>query len=227
RPEAVTRVVDGQTLEPYELLLLDTRDEFIGALTENMSSRLAQMTDMRSDNQGNVHMEFKLPTRGLIGFRSFFMRNTRGNGVMSTQLLGYEPMHGEVRSSPTGVLVSAEAGTAVTFGLNVAQGRGMTFVEPGALVYEGMIVGMHPRDSDIVINVCKEKKQTNMRSSTADISVRLTPAVKMSLEESLDFMRNDELLEVTPKNLRLRKKVLSNDERYRLGRGPKVRAAAP
>ncbi|MDP3063749.1 MAG: translational GTPase TypA [Chloroflexota bacterium] len=218
RPEAVTKEVNGRTVEPFELLLLDTREEFIGSLTENLSSRLAHMTDMRADGQGNVHMEFRLPTRGLIGFRSFYMRTTRGNGVMNSQFLGYEPMEGEVRSPRMGALVASEGGVAVTYGLNNAQGRGATFVEPSTQVYEGMIVGMHPRESDILMNVCKEKKLTNMRSSTSDIAIRLTPAVKFSLEESLDFINDDELVEVTPASIRLRKKVLSNDARYRKGR---------
>jgi GTP-binding protein len=218
KPEAVTRTVDGVELEPYELLSLDTREEFIGALTENLSSRLAQMTDMRNDGQGNVHMEFRIPTRGLIGFRSFFLRTTRGNGVMNSQLLGEAPIKGEVKKTRTGVLVASEPGIAVTFGLNVAQGRGSTFVEPGTEVYEGMIIGAHPREGDIVINVCKQKKKTNVRSETADIAVRLTPPVKMSLEECLDFLADDELLEVTPKAYRLRKKILSNDARHRFQR---------
>jgi GTP-binding protein len=215
KPEAVTRMVDGVEMEPYELLSLDTREEYIGPLTENLSSRLAQMTDMRNDGQGNVHLEFRMPTRGLIGFRSFFLRTTRGNGVMNSQLLGEAPLKGEVKRTRTGVLVASEPGVAVTFGLNVAQGRGSTFVDAGTEVYEGMIIGAHPREGDIVINVCKQKKKTNVRSETADISVRLTPAVKMSLEECLDFLADDELLEVTPKAYRLRKKVLSNDARHR------------
>jgi GTP-binding protein len=214
----VTKVVGGRTLEPYELLMLDTREEFIGPLTENLASRLARMTDMRADGQGNVHMEFRLPTRGLIGFRSFFLRTTRGNGVMNSQFVGHEPMEGEVKSPRMGALVASESGVAVTYGLNNAQGRGATFVEPGTQVYEGMIVGMHPRENDILINVCKEKKLTNMRSSTSDIAIRLTPSVKFSLEESLDFINDDELVEVTPASMRLRKKVLSGDERYRQGR---------
>jgi GTP-binding protein len=218
RPEAVTRVVGGVEMEPYELLSLDTREEFIGPITENLSSRLAQMTDMRNEGQGNVHIEFRIPTRGLIGFRSFFLRTTRGNGVMSTQLVGEAPIKGEVKKTRTGVLVASEPGVAVTFGLNVAQGRGATFVEPGTEVYEGMIIGAHPREGDIVINVCKQKKKTNVRSETADIAVRLTPPVRMSLEECLDFLADDELLEVTPKAYRLRKKILSNDARHRFHR---------
>lgn len=218
RPEAVTKVVDGVVLEPYELLVLDTFEEFIGPLTEDLAPRLAQMLDMRSDGQGGVHLEFKVPTRGLIGFRSFFLRATRGNGVMNTHFLGYEPMRGEVRSTRPGVLVASESGVAVTYGLHNAQGRGITFVEPGTPVYEGMIVGVQSRDGDINVNVCKEKKLTNMRSSTADIAIRLTPALKFSLEEALDFITSDELVEVTPTSIRLRKKVLSCEDRYRQGR---------
>ncbi|MBM3959776.1 MAG: translational GTPase TypA [SAR202 cluster bacterium] len=215
RPEAVTRVVDGVELEPVEMLSLDTREEYIGPLTENLASRLAQLVDMRNDGQGGVHMKYRIPTRGLIGFRSFFLRTTRGNGVMNAQLLGEEPLKGDVRRTRTGVLVASEAGIAVTFGLNVAQGRGSTFIDAGTNVYEGMIVGAHPREGDIVINVCKQKKKTNVRSETADIVIRLTPPIVMSLEESLDFLADDELLEVTPRAFRLRKKVLLNDARQR------------
>jgi len=225
RPEAVLKERDGVALEPFELLVIDTQEDFIGPLTENLSPRLAKMVDMRHDGHGNVHLEFKVPTRGLIGFNSYFLRVARGNGVMNSQFLGYDPLQGEVRSTRSGALVASEAGVALTYGLNNAQSRGITFVEPGTLVYEGMIVGLHGRDDDLVVNVCKEKKQTNVRSSTADISIRLTPAVVMSLEECLDFVGPDELVEVTPKNLRLRKKVLSNDERHRLSRG-KVRVGA-
>ncbi len=226
KPEAALKGSDGVTLEPWELLMVDTREDFVGPLSEGLAPRLAKMTDMRYDGLGNVHLEFKVPTRGLIGFNSYFLRITRGNGVMNSQLLGYEPLQGEVRSNRGGALVASEVGVAVTFGLNKAQGRGTTFVEPGIPVYEGMIVGVQPRDGDLVINVCKEKKQTNMRSSTADIVTRLTPAVIMSLEECLDFVDPDELVEVTPKSLRLRKKVLSSDERHRLAGDRKVRVEA-
>lgn len=215
RPEAVTRIVDGVENEPYEMLSLDTREEYIGPLTENLSSRLAQLVDMRNDGQGGIHMKYRIPTRGLIGFRSFFLRTTRGNGVMNSQLMGEVPLKGEVKRTRTGVLVASEPGTAVTFGLNVAQGRGSTFIDAGTNVYEGMIVGAHPREGDIVINVCKQKKKTNVRSETADIVIRLTPPIVMSLEESLDFLTDDELLEVTPKAFRLRKKILLNDARQR------------
>jgi GTP-binding protein len=229
KPEAIIKEVDGQKVEPYELLMLDVGEEYIGTLSQELASRLAQMTNMVNDGQGHVRMEFKIPTRGLIGFRSFFLKATRGNGVMNTVFTGYEPHQGELKSTRTGVLVAAESGTAVTYGLNNAQGRGMTFVEPGTPVYQGMVVGMHPRDADIVVNVCKEKHLTNIRSSTSDIAIKLTPAVKFSLEESLDFIADDEVVEVTPKNIRLRKRVLNNDERHRLDRDKgkdKVKAGA-
>jgi GTP-binding protein len=218
RPEAIVKVEQGQKLEPYEMLFLDVGEEHIGVLMDNLASRLAHIQDMRSDGKGQTRLEFKIPMRGLIGFRSFFLKATRGNGVMNNIFTGYEPLRGEVKSTRTGAMVAAETGVAVTYGLANAQQHGQTFVEPGMLVYEGMIVGVHPRDTDLVVNVCKEKKLTNMRSSNSDIAVRLTPPVRMSLEEALDFVAEDEVVEVTPGNIRLRKRVLSNDERYRMGR---------
>ena len=215
RPEPVTREIDGRIHEPYEHLILDTREEFIGSLTENLSGRLAELTNMQNDGTGNVRLEYRIPTRGLIGFRAFFLRSTRGNGVMNSIFTGYEPMVGELKPTTTGVLVASETGVAVTYGLLNAQNRGITFIEPGTRLYEGMIVGMHSREEDIVVNVCKEKKLTNMRSATADIIKRLTPSAKMSLEEALDFISTDELVEVTPQNYRLRKKYLSGSDRHR------------
>jgi len=163
-----------------------------------------------------VRLEFEIPTRGLIGLRSFFLKATRGNGEMNSIFMGYEPLQGEVKSTRAGVLVAAETGVALTYGLNNAQQRGLTFIEPGVPVYEGMVVGLHARDNDLVVNVCKEKKLTNVRSSTSDIAVKLTPPMLMSLEEALDFIAEDEVVEVTPKNIRLRKRILLNDERHRL-----------
>jgi GTP-binding protein len=218
KPEPVTRMVDGQVHEPYEHLSIDTREEYIGPLTESLSGRLAQLVDMKNDGNGNVHIEYRIPTRGLIGFRSYFVRTTRGDGVSNSQFIGYEPMTGTVKANGAGVLVASEGGTAVTYGLLNAQGRGFTFIDPGTTVYEGMIVGMHPKDGDIPINVCREKKLTNMRSSTADVARRLNPTMKMSLEEALDFISSDELLELTPKNFRLRKKELAFGARHKLRR---------
>ena len=218
KPEAIVKIENGQKFEPYELLVLDVGEENIGVLVENLSSRLAHMTDMRSDGQGRLRLEFNIPTRGLIGFRSFFLKANRGNGQMNSTFTGFEPLRGEVQSTRAGALVAAETGVANTHGLSNAQQRGLTFVEPGAPIYEGMIVGVHARDDDLVVNVCKEKKLTNVRASTADIAIKFTPPVRMSLEEALDFIVEDEVVEATPKNIRLRKRLLSNDERYRVRR---------
>ena len=218
RPEPVTKVVDDKIHEPYEILNISTNEEYVGALTEYLSGHLAQLRDMRYDDNGYVHMEYKIPTRGLIGFNSFFLRTTRGDGVKNSIFTSYEPMDGEIKGQPGGVLVASESGTAVTYGLLNAQGRGDTFIDPGTQVYEGMIVGSHRREGDIEINVCKEKKLTNMRSSTADVAKRLNATVLMSLEEALEFISDDELVEVTPQNFRLRKMALSSLDRKRVRR---------
>ena len=215
KPEPVTRVIDGRVHEPYEQLNISTRDEYIGPLTEYLSGRLAQLVDMKYDDAGGVGLEYRIPTRGLIGFTSFFLRTTRGNGEQSSVFTGYQLMEGDIKSANTGVLVAWEPGVAVTYGLLNAQGRGDTFIDPGTPVYEGMIVGMHRREGDIPINVCKEKKLTNMRSSTADITRRLNATVRMSLDEALDFIASDELVEVTPQSFRMRKKELSTAGRFR------------
>ncbi len=218
KPEAVTRWVDGVVEEPYELLTIDTRDEYLGAIGEELASRLGQMTHMEHDGQGNVRLAYALPTRGLIGFRSFFLRATRGNGVMTSEFTGHQPVRGEVKSTRSGVIVASESGVAVTYGIRNAQERGETFVEPQTPVYEGMIVGAHARDRDLDLNICKERKVTNMRSSTSEIVERLDSAVKFTLEEALDYIETDELVEVTPKSIRLRKRVLDVDDRYRQAR---------
>ena len=218
RPEAIVKVIDGQMLEPYELVVLNIAEKDIGLLTEELSLRLGQMTNMRSDGQGNALLEFKIPTRGLIGFRGFFVKAIRGNGQMSSIFTGYEPLRGEVKSGRTGVIVATETGVAATYGLNNAQQRGLTLIDPGMPAYEGMIVGVHARDNDLAVNVSKQKKLTNMHASTSDIAIRLSPALRMSLEEAIGFIRDDEMVEVTPKNIRLRKRILSNNERHRQGR---------
>ncbi len=224
RPAPVTKIVDGKIHEPYEILNISTLEQYVGVLTEYLSAHMAQLRDMRYDENGYVHMEYKIPTRGLIGFNAFFVRTTRGEGVKSSIFTSYEPMQGEIKSKRSGALVASEAGLAVTYGLLNAQGRGDTFIDPGVMVYRGMIVGTHRRDGDIEINVCKEKKLTNMRSSTADVTLRLNATMRMSLEESLEFIADDELVEVTPLNLRLRKAVLSPLARKRQRRdGDRVR----
>ena len=215
RPTPVTKDIDGRIYEPYEILNISTREEYVGVLTEYLAAHLAQLRDMRYGENGYVHMEYKIPTRGLIGFNAFFLRTTRGDGVKSSMFTSYELMQGEIKSQRSGALVASEGGVAVTYGLLNAQGRGDTFIDPGARVYEGMVVGSHRREGDIEINVCKEKKLTNMRSSTADVARRLNSTVRMSLEESLEFISDDELVEVTPLNLRLRKMDLSAHDRKR------------
>jgi GTP-binding protein len=215
KPEAITKMVDDVLLEPVESLEIETISEYVGVLTEVLSKRQSRLTDMRNDGQGNVHLAFQISTRGLIGFRGAFLTATRGEGVMNTLLLGYEPWVGEIVSTRSGALVAAAEGVAVTYGLNNAQGRGVTFIDPGTMVYEGMIVGLNSRGQDLAVNVCKEKKQTNIRSSTSDIAVKLAPPMRMSLEQALDFINDDELVEVTPKNIRLRKKLLTQHQRLR------------
>ncbi len=215
RPEVITREVNGKLLEPIEQLVIDTKDTFIGVLTETLAGRKAQLSNMTNDGAGNVRIEYSIPTRGLIGFRNAFLTLTKGNGAMSSILIGFEPWMGKMGSSRMGALVASEQGSAMTYGLNNAQQRGDTFIEPGTQVYGGMIIGLNSRPDDLVVNICKEKQKTNIRSSTSDISVRLTPPTLMSLEQSLDFINNDELVEVTPQHIRLRKKFLTQNERAR------------
>jgi GTP-binding protein len=217
RAEVITHSQSGQLLEPVERLVIDTREQYIGAISETLALRKARMADMTNDGSGNVRLEYEIPTRGLIGFRNAFLTLTQGNGAMSSLLIGYEPWLGTIGTSRNGALIASEDGVAVTYGLSNAQLRGQTFIEPGTPVYEGMIVGLNQRPSDLVVNICKEKKMTNVRSSTSDIAVRLTPAVKLSLEQSLDFINADELVEVTPKSIRLRKRLLTQHERSRAG----------
>ena len=225
RPVPVTKTVDGKTHEPHEILSISTREDYVGVLTEYLAAHLGQMRDMRYGDDGYVHMEYKIPTRGLIGFNAFFLRTTRGDGVKNSSFVSYEPMEGEIKEQRGGALVASEGGPAVTYGLLNAQRRGDTFIDPGTQVYEGMVVGCRRQEGDIEINVCKEKKLTNMRSSTADVAERLNATIRMSLEETLEFISDDELVEVTPLNLRIRKMQLSALDRKRRRRdGGKVRA---
>jgi GTP-binding protein len=215
KPVAIIKEIDGQQMEPFEALIIDTKENHIGILSEMLSKRRAKLTNMRNDLSSNVRLEYHIPTRGLIGFRSDFLTVTRGEGVINTRFLGYEPLSGEITSTRNGVLVASEDGFAVTYGLNNAQGRGLTFIDPGTSIYEGMIVGLSSRTQDIAVNVCKEKKLTNIRSSTSDIAIKLTPPLKMSLEQAIDFINSNELVEVTPKSIRLRKKLLTETQRLR------------
>ena len=215
RPEVITKYIGGQLCEPIEQLTVETMEQYVGPVTENLGRRLARMTNLFNDGNGNVRIEYKIPTRGLIGFRNMFLSLTRGEGIMGSVVIGYEPWYGELSNMRMGAIIATDEGVATAFGLNVAQGRGVTFVEPQTRVYEGMLVGLGKYPRDDIVNVCKEKRLTNIRAASADIAVRLSPAVKYSLEESLDFIADDELLEVTPQSLRLRKKLLSQHERAR------------
>jgi GTP-binding protein len=228
KPEVITKVIDGQVSEPMELLMVDIPSQYIGTVVEQVGQRFGEMSDMINYGTGYVRLEFTIPTRGLIGFRNLFLTETQGRGVMNTLLAGYAPWHGEMKNLRRGVLIAKEPGEAASYGLHNAENRGGLFITPGTRVYEGMIVGEHIREGDLVVNVCKKKKLTNIRSSTEDIAVRLSPPRLMSMEQYLDFIAEDELLEVTPKSLRLRKRILSSQERHRrmyYGRGNQVDTA--
>ena len=213
RPEVITRRIDGEVREPIEHLYVDVDENLVGVVSDLLGPRRARLSNMTPDGTGKTRLEYTIPTRGLIGLRNAFLTATRGNGVMASLFMGYEPWQGPIERTRTGALTSSETGVAVTYGLAAAQQRGVTFIDAGAEVYEGMIVGQNSRDDDIAINVCREKQKTNMRSSTADIAVRLSPTVRLSLEQALDFLADDELLEVTPKHLRLRKRYLTAEDR--------------
>jgi len=219
KPEVITKVIDGIEMEPVEDLIIDVPDEFQGVVTRELGERKGQMTNMNTYGKGNTRFEYKIPSKALLGIRNVLLTNTKGTAVINTMFDKYEPLTPPLPKIRNGVLIASEGGVALTFGLENAQGRGITFIDPGTLVYEGMIIGLNSRGEDIEINVAKGKKLTNMRSSTSDIAIALTPPLKMSLEQYLDFLEEDELLEVTPKNLRLRKKLLTKLDRVRAARG--------
>jgi GTP-binding protein len=213
RPDVVTRQVNGQVMEPVEDLVIDVAEEFQGVVIAQVGMRRGTMTKMVNHGSGRIRMEFRIPARGLIGFRSQFLTETKGTGIMNHLFAGWEPWHGAIPSRTTGVLVADRAGVATAYAIWNLQERGEIFVDPGAPVYEGMIIGENARASDMDVNVTKEKKQTNMRASTADEAVRLIPPRKLGLEQAIEFINDDELVEVTPQNIRLRKRVLAANMR--------------
>ena len=213
RPEIVTKVVDGVRLEPVEHLTIDVPEVHTGVVIEKLGPRKGEMTKMHNHGSGRVRMEFRVPSRGIIGLRSEMLTDTRGTIVMNSIFDGYMPYQGEIPQRPTGALISDRQGVTTTYSLNGLQERGVLFVSAGVDVYEGMIVGEHSRDNDLDVNVVREKKLTNMRASSADEAVRLVPCKTLNLEQSIEFIANDELVEVTPKSLRLRKKVLQANRR--------------
>ncbi len=215
KPEVVTKEIKGKLYEPEDLLLIDVPEAFTGVVIEKLGQRRATLINMLPPSKGYVRMEFNIPARGLIGYRSEFLTDTRGNGIINHVYNGLIPWQGELEKRSQGVLIAHEDGEAMTYGLFHAQDRGELFITPGTVVYHGMIVGRTMTNLDIVVNVCKTKHVTNMRASGADEALRLIPPRDMSLEELLDFVAADEWLEVTPKNIRLRKKVLDHNQRKR------------
>ena len=208
KPEAITRRVEGKTLEPIEAVVIDCPDEFIGVITEALGRRKGQMTKMVNHGTGRVRLEFEAPSRGLIGFRNEFLTETKGTGLLNTMFLRWGEWQGPMRGRSTGSLVADRTGETTTYALYNLQERGTLFVRPGTRVYEGMIVGENARAVDLDVNAIKEKKLTNMRASTADEAMRLVPPKELSLEQALEFIADDELVEVTPESIRLRKRVL-------------------
>ncbi len=206
---------NGKTLEPMELAYIDVPDEFSGSVIEKLSQRKGELRNMGKAGGGYARLEFSIPSRGLIGYRGEFMTDTKGNGIINTIFDGYGPYKGDIQYRKQGSLIAFEAGEAITYGLYNAQERGTLFISPGEKVYSGMIVGQNGKGEDIEINVCKKKQLTNTRSSSADEALRLTPPKVLSLEQALDFIDTDELLEVTPENLRIRKKILDPTLRKR------------
>ncbi|KYH35957.1 GTP-binding protein TypA/BipA [Clostridium tepidiprofundi DSM 19306] len=213
KPSVIYKYEDGKKLEPMEYLTIDVPEEFMGVVMEKLGPRKAEMINMTSAVNGYVRLEFNIPSRGLIGFRNEFMTDTKGNGIMNHVLEGYEKYKGEIPERSRGSLVAFETGTAITYGLFNAQERGTLFILPGTEVYEGMIVGENSRTGDIEVNVCKKKHLTNTRSSGADDALKLVPAKQMSLEQCLEFIASDELVEITPKNIRMRKRILDTSQR--------------
>jgi GTP-binding protein len=208
RPEVILKEIEGQSMEPFERLLIDVPEEYVGAAMEQLGPRKAELQNMHVD-QGEALLEFIVPTRGLLGFRSDFLRLTRGRGVMNHAFAEYRPWCGEIAKRHNGVLVAWEQGTATAYAIQAAEDRGVFFITPGTLVYGGMIVGQCNRPQDMDINVCKVKKLTNMRSATSETLVTLQAPVEMGLEKCLEYIESDELIEVTPKSVRMRKRVLA------------------
>ncbi len=218
RPRVLFREIDGVKCEPYEMLTVDVDAQHQGAVMEALGERRGELQDMQPDGKGRVRLEYRIPARGLIGFQTEFLNTTRGNGLMSHVFDEYGPLKPEMPERRNGVLVSAEEGEAVAYALFNLEPRGRMFVSPGDPVYEGMIIGIHSRDNDLVVNPIKTKKLTNIRAAGKDENVVLTPPIKLTLESAIEFIADDELVEITPKSIRLRKRFLTEHERKRADR---------
>ena len=219
RPRVIQRQVDGVWEEPYEALTVDVEEQHQGTIMERLGIRRGELQDMIPDGRGRVRLEYKIPARGLIGFHTEFLTATSGTGVISHIFDNYGPVKGTIPARNNGVLISAEEGEAVGFALFNLQERGRMFVSPGDKVYEGMVIGIHTRDNDLVVNPLKEKKLTNMRASGSDENIMLTPPIKLTLEAAVEFIADDELVEATPQSIRIRKRYLTENERKRASRG--------
>ena len=218
RPKVIIKEIDGVKCEPIENLVVNVPDDCIGNVIEKLGMRKAEMKNMEPAEEGHTKIEFRIPARGLIGYRTEFLTDTKGEGTMNHIFDCYEPFKGDVVARVRGTIVAFESGKSVTYGLYNAQDKGELFIGPGVEVYEGMIVGLNSRGEDLAINVCKEKHLTNTRASGSDEALRLVPPIQMSLEKAIEFIQDDELVEVTPKNIRLRKKILDSKERERAAR---------
>ena len=218
RPKVIFKEIDGVKCEPIERLVVNVPDDCIGNVIEKLGRRKAEMVNMEPAETGHTKVEFKIPARGLIGYRTEFLTDTKGEGTMNHIFDSYEPYKGDIQARVRGTIVAFEAGKSVTYGLYNAQDQGELFIGPGVDVYEGMIVGLNSRGEDLAINVCKEKHLTNTRASGSDEALRLVPPIQMSLEKAIEFIQDDELVEVTPKSIRLRKKILDTKERERANR---------
>ncbi len=215
-PEVIyKRDENGKLLEPIELLMIEVPETYVGSVMERLGSRHAEIKNMGTRDGGTSHLEFLIPARGLLGYRTQFMTDTNGNGIMNHVFNGYEPYKGDIEQRNTGSIIAHEAGEATGYGLFNTQSRGRLFIGPGTPVYEGMIVGENPKNEDIVCNVCKKKQMTNTRAAGSDDALRLVPHSVLSLEQSLEFIKEDELVEITPNNIRLRKKILNKEQRMK------------
>ncbi len=215
RPTAIYKTINGRKCEPIELLMIEVPDNYVGAVIEKLGARKAEIANMGTRGSGITHLEFRIPARGIMGYQSEFLSDTNGNGIMNHVFDCYEPYKGDISQRAQGSLISFETGETTGYGLYGAQERGRLFVGPGVPVYEGMIVGANPKAEDLVVNVCKKKHVTNTRASGSDDALKLTPPSIMSLEQSLEFITDDELVEITPKNIRLRKRILNKEQRMK------------
>lgn len=215
RPRVIMKEIDGVLMEPMELLAVEVPDNYVGAVMEKLGSRKAELINMTPKESGVTQIEFRIPARGLMGYRSELLTDTNGNGIMNHIFDGYEPYKGDIATRTQGSLIAHETGTATGYGLFAAQERGRLFIGPGVEVYEGMIVGSNPKNEDMTVNVCKKKHITNTRAAGSDDALKLTPPTILSLEQSLEFISDDELVEVTPKSIRMRKTILNKEQRMK------------